>query len=402
MKVKTLLLTLFLTIFLSTGSVFAAETVQAPNPVEVPDIRIVMDGRLERFEKVPVSVNNSTMLPFRELLVKLGVPNDDGHIIYNHDKKSVTVWYGQTKIYLLIGQNEAFVNDEPISLNAAPILYKGSTYVPLRFLAETMGKKVIWDGETRTVRICDAEKYENVKKILDKSAEESAKVKKMKMDINMTGDLKSGDTNFDIALDVSSLVDTLNKRMHIKAQAYVNELQISTEAYCADNSLYILNPLLGSWSEMIFTDMEYSMMFEKQDGNIVIDNNDYLYTALNQLDSKHDDEILLSGNVYLYDLIEKVFAQQGLDYAGDIGDDIEFDDLAVEISINRDTYLMNYIKIDLKITQRASGITDETAVNFSVKLASNYDEDFTITVPEDVIENAVLIEDEIAVSPIYY
>lgn len=37
--------------------------------------------------------------------------------------------------------------------NAQPFIYEGTTYVPLRFLSEALGKAVEWDGETGTIYI---------------------------------------------------------------------------------------------------------------------------------------------------------------------------------------------------------------------------------------------------------
>ncbi|MGE5613343.1 MAG: DUF6612 family protein [Bacillota bacterium] len=394
MKVKLLLLTMLVMIFLPAGSVFAAEAVQAPNPIEVPDIRIIMDGRLEQFEKVPVSVNNRTLLPFRELLVKLGVPNDDEHIIYNHAEKSVTVWYGQTKIYLRIGQNEAFVNDEPITLDVAPILYKNSTYVPLRFLAESMGKKVVWDGASRAVLICDAEKYNNIKQIMDKSAKEMAKVKKYKLDMNVICNIESDDFSGDIAIDSSMLVDMLNKKMNTNQLINFLGMQMSTEIYFADNASYTLSSFQDNWSKKIYADTEYDEFFKTQSN--VIENedilSDILLVGLNQVNSENDDEILFIGDVLSLDLIVKALSQQDLDYTRDIDEDITYDDFSMAISLNKTTYLINYISFSMKILQHES--ENEDGVTMSAKVEySDYDGDFVITVPEDVIENAVLIDD---------
>lgn len=47
------------------------------------------------------------------------------------------------------------INHEEVTPPAGeePFEYNGRTYVPLRFVTETMGKHVKWDGETGTVSI---------------------------------------------------------------------------------------------------------------------------------------------------------------------------------------------------------------------------------------------------------
>jgi uncharacterized protein YbcV (DUF1398 family) len=390
MRVKSLLAIIMMT-FLLASSAFAAETIETPKPVEVPDIRIIMDGKLERFEKSPVSVNNSTLLPLRELLVKLGLPNDDEHIIYNHEEKSVTVWDGKTKIYLLIGQKEAFVNDEPILLNAAPILYNNSTYIPLRFVAETMGKKVVWDGRTRAALICDAAKYENTKQILEKSDEEMAKVKKLKQDMYLTGSIKAGSGLINVVFETSTALDIPNKKLHTNIDMNIGRTWVSTETYFTDKVSYTLNPLLDQWSKKTYTDAEYRDLFEEQSDNNMVSNNDILCTGLSQIDSENDDEILLRGDVFLHDMFEKLVEKQDLGYDQETRDGVKFDDFSIEISLDRTTHRINYITLDMRMLYYEAKIEDELTGTMSIKIEySDYDGDFVIKVPEDVVKNAVL------------
>jgi len=155
------------------GSVFAASSAEA---LELPNLKIIVDGQQVKCENTPILVQSNTLLPLREMASILGVPNDDEHIIYNGTEKSVTILNEQTKIVVYIGKLEAYVNDEPYTLKAAPIIYgKGYTYVPFRFIAEALGKKVLWDGSTQTILICDTDKFDSIKSIIAKSNEASGK-----------------------------------------------------------------------------------------------------------------------------------------------------------------------------------------------------------------------------------
>ncbi len=395
-KIKRLISNILIMIIalLLTSNVFAAAE-QPPNPVEVPDVKIIMDGRLEKFEKVPLSINNSTMLPLRELLIKLGVPNDDEHIIYNHDEKSVTVWDGQTKIYLLIGQKEAFVNGESVSLNAAPILYRNSTYIPLRFVAETMGKKVVWDGRTRAALICDEAKYDSIKQILDKSDEEMAKVKKLKQVMDVKGNAALGDSAMNTAINATTALDMTSQKGQMDLLIKTAGIQVQTSTYYADNASYTLNPLIGIWDKRTYTDAEYKELLKGKADNNVLNNNDILCTGLNQIDSEYDEEILLKGDVFLSDLFEKVMAQKDFAINRDAYDSMKFSDFSVEISLNRTTYLINYIKVNMKMMQSKIEGEDEVAVANDISVSiiySGYDGGFVIDVPEDVVKNATLAD----------
>ena len=46
-----------------------------------------------------------------------------------------------------------YINGEKIHTKTAPIILKGTTYVPLRDISENMGCTVTWDAKTSTVKI---------------------------------------------------------------------------------------------------------------------------------------------------------------------------------------------------------------------------------------------------------
>jgi hypothetical protein len=50
------------------------------------------------------------------------------------------------------------VSKMPKDNNDKPFVYNGSTYVPLRFVAESLGQPVKWDGKNQTVLIGETEK----------------------------------------------------------------------------------------------------------------------------------------------------------------------------------------------------------------------------------------------------
>ena len=110
---------ILLLIILSVNS-FA--TAAADEPVEIPDVRFVINGNPIVLSDVPIGLNSRTMLPLREVLVSLGVPNDDEHIMWNGEDKSVTVNYNDSRIYLKVDSKTAYINGNAIELDAAPSL----------------------------------------------------------------------------------------------------------------------------------------------------------------------------------------------------------------------------------------------------------------------------------------
>ncbi len=415
MKIKVLISTVLAITFLLignlfTGSAFAEGTaqalqtdqtaqttqlVQAPKPIVVPDIKIIMDGEITKFDKVPLSVSNSTLLPLRELLVKLGVPNDDEHIIYNGTEKSVTVWDGQTKIYLLINQKEAFVDDKPITLNAAPILYQNSTYIPLRFVAEALNRKVIWDGSMKAAFICDESKYDSIKQLLDKSNEESAKVKKYKQETDFAGilELEAGNTNF--AGTSQLAVESKEKMMSMKTQINIMGMSISSESYYYDNAMYIKDMVTSGWSKKIYKPEEYNKLFENKEYENLLTKAEVLCAGLNQVSDESADEIVLEGDVFLVDYFKKAIDEQSLGFNQDTKQEIKYNDFSLRISLDKNNALINSIEMYVKMLQPATnaeaGADTKMDMEFEIRF-SEYDGDFVVSIPEEAVKNAVPVD----------
>lgn len=138
-------------------------------PDEVANVKIKIDGKYNDYSSKPVNIHGRILLPFREVLTNLGVQNDDEHIIWNGKDRSVTVIKDDIKISLKIDDNSAMVNGEEVIMDVAPLIHKDRTYIPTRFIAQSLGKKVLWDGDNEIVSICAQEEFYNIKNILEKT-----------------------------------------------------------------------------------------------------------------------------------------------------------------------------------------------------------------------------------------
>jgi len=98
-----------------------------------------------------VLVNNSTMLPLRAVCNALGVKNSE--IQWNNSSKSIEIRSGGKYIFLAIGSQGAIVEDDMVTLDTSPYLQTGTAMVPVRFVSETLGAQVDWNGNTKTVTI---------------------------------------------------------------------------------------------------------------------------------------------------------------------------------------------------------------------------------------------------------
>jgi len=59
----------------------------------------------------------------------------------------------EVTIELTIGVSLAKINGQDFPLDVPPLIIKGRTFIPLRFISEAFGAEVTWDAETRSVRM---------------------------------------------------------------------------------------------------------------------------------------------------------------------------------------------------------------------------------------------------------
>ncbi|UKS27814.1 stalk domain-containing protein [Paenibacillus sp. HWE-109] len=113
-------------------------------------IRVFLDGEEVVFHQPPVLKEGSTMVEFRPIFEKLGLD-----IEWNDSKQSVTGTSQGKSLSLILGEEEAKVNGSTNLLPTAPFLNQGYTFVPLRFIGEATGRKVLWDPNLKAVYIYD-------------------------------------------------------------------------------------------------------------------------------------------------------------------------------------------------------------------------------------------------------
>ena len=66
---------------------------------------------------------------------------------------TATLTSGTTEIKITIGATTAIVNGEEKPLDAPAFIENSRTYLPVRFVAEALGATVNWDGATSTATI---------------------------------------------------------------------------------------------------------------------------------------------------------------------------------------------------------------------------------------------------------
>ena len=141
-----------------------------------PDITVQVDGTTRTFFNVngvqvhPVLYNGTTYLPVRAigelmnknvnwdqntLTVTLSSPRTATATTGTRDVNPIqqTVQAQLRPDFTIIVDNVTRTFTDANGTRVYPLLYQGSTYLPVRAIGELMGKTVAWDGGTRTVTL---------------------------------------------------------------------------------------------------------------------------------------------------------------------------------------------------------------------------------------------------------
>lgn len=89
--------------------------------------------------------------PIRYVAYSLDVNEDN--LEWDNDAKTATIKKDDTIISLTVGSKSIVVNREPVEMDVSPYIKDGRTMLPSRYVAESLGAEVEYDGKTRTVTI---------------------------------------------------------------------------------------------------------------------------------------------------------------------------------------------------------------------------------------------------------
>lgn len=116
----------------------------APQPV----VKVMLNDKLLSFQTPPFVENGRTMVPLRTIFEAL-----TAKVTWDEASSTVIAAKDDRIIELQIGSSTASVNGSKIELDTPAQLVKGSTFVPLKFVSESLGAAVEWDSTANTAKI---------------------------------------------------------------------------------------------------------------------------------------------------------------------------------------------------------------------------------------------------------
>lgn len=133
---KSVILTLTLVFLMVFGILTAAEAANSPG--------VFIDGKQLVTQNPVVIENGKTLVPLRAIFEAL-----NQQVNWNAADQTIT----SGNVWLQINNSTAKVGDKKITLDVPAKILQGGTYVPLRFIAESLSKDVQWDGKQNRIDI---------------------------------------------------------------------------------------------------------------------------------------------------------------------------------------------------------------------------------------------------------
>ncbi|WP_217266669.1 copper amine oxidase N-terminal domain-containing protein [Paenibacillus tianmuensis] len=118
------------------------------NKSEATEIKVILDAYPVSFSGPPMITNSTTLVQFRPVFERLGL-----QIRWDEQNQIIIGQKEGTQIQLQIGNPNANVNGKAVVLPVTPTIVNGNTFVPIRFISESVDAKVEWDEKSRTVII---------------------------------------------------------------------------------------------------------------------------------------------------------------------------------------------------------------------------------------------------------
>jgi len=356
---------------------FANTSNAAGKVFEKPDVMIVIEAEQKMYENVPIVVNGSTLLPLREILIDLGVQDDDEHIIWNSSDRSIEVIKDSIKLNLWIDQNKASVNEENVDLPAAPVIYKNKTYIPAAFVARSFGKKVAWDSYTNKVIIGDETNYQQIEEIFSNAVEKMSLINKYKLaqivKINdFNGESKST-AGISSTFQIDQKKGMYSGTVEMTYSLGTTENKINMDVWGDDSGIYNKQNHTSMWEKTDLSEDELADEIMKIfDAYYFLKPDNVICSGLKEEMTKDESELLFKGDIF-----PQVLAKSLVE-SGEI-DKTFFIESSMEIYIDKKTGAFKRV-----LVKCSNGREDDFKKNASLSWEnSDFNGKFSVDVPAD-------------------
>ena len=117
-------------------------------PIDKQTIKVILNGQQLPLDQPPILKENRTMVPLRGIFESLGA-----EVHFDQKTGRITVIKEKLKMILKTNSNSVDSNGQIKTIDVPAFTENDRTMVPLRFISESIGAEVKWDGNQNTVFI---------------------------------------------------------------------------------------------------------------------------------------------------------------------------------------------------------------------------------------------------------
>jgi hypothetical protein len=116
--------------------------------LQIDNPNMSVNGELQEIDPgrgtTPMIISSRSMVPIRAVVEEL-----DGTVSWDGSSQKITLTANGNTVVMWIDKNEILVNGNRYTIDVAPTIVNGRTYVPIRFATENLNTKVYWINSTR-------------------------------------------------------------------------------------------------------------------------------------------------------------------------------------------------------------------------------------------------------------
>lgn len=157
---KKLCVMMLVSCMLCTSPVQAEQTLIMDGQVmtyNAPAIKLYVNNKeVPTTSMNPVQLDGRVLVPTREVFEAMGAT-----VHWEGKKQTVTVKYKTSTIVLTVNQKNVLVNGKNATLDVPAKVINGKVMIPVRFVSENIGMKVVWDNINKVVWINEPQSNNN-------------------------------------------------------------------------------------------------------------------------------------------------------------------------------------------------------------------------------------------------
>ncbi|CAN5625641.1 hypothetical protein BH11ARM2_BH11ARM2_05230 [soil metagenome] len=121
---------------------------QTPAMTAPPEVSVFVNDQAVTMDAKPVIRHGRVLVPIRAVTEAMG-----GTVTFYPGRSMIFLERDIYSVEMPIGGVNITANNKPAMIDQPPLVIKGRTMVPLRFVGEFLGAGVTWDSETRRVDV---------------------------------------------------------------------------------------------------------------------------------------------------------------------------------------------------------------------------------------------------------